>query len=255
MFSTQQSTSSACGTPRGRVASDQALSRVLNIVAFTTRRVKNGLSVTCRQRLAGELAVGWQRRPPGNFVPITVSDVVQIKRHFEERIMQKSTLALLAIAALHLAITNGLLAQDYIVTVDTSGAAYSWIDATAGTEIALGDDDYAPFMWPFDFAVYGNTYDGGTDMFEINSNGSVHFDLGGPRTDWVNCGEIPSTIDGQWVAAFGADLDPGAAGHVYVDVSGAAPIECSPWNGRTYPKLAPPKASSICSSTSLKVAT
>ena len=35
----------------------------------------------------------------------------------------------------------------------------------------------------------------------------LHFDIGGPRTLWINCGDAPSTIDGQWVAPLGDDLE------------------------------------------------
>ena len=78
-------------------------------------------------------------------------------------------------------------------------------------------------LWPFDFQVYDDFKAGGVDLFEINSNGSVHFDYGGPRTMWVNCGDIPSSIDGQWVAPLGDDLNPPLGGSIWWDVSGVAP--------------------------------
>ncbi len=112
---------------------------------------------------------------------------------------------------------------DYNVTVDDTGAAYEFVDATAGTQIFPGDDEYIAVVWPFDFSVYNNSYVGGVDSFEINSNGSVHFDIGGPRSLWINCGDAPSTIDGQWVAVLGDDLDPTAAGSVWWHVTGTSP--------------------------------
>ena len=110
----------------------------------------------------------------------------------------------------------------YSVNVDPTGA-HPWIDATGGTQLPSGDDTLDPVTWPFDFQVYGDNYVGGVDILEVNSNGSIHFDFGGPRTFWVNCGQIPSTIDGQFVAILGDDLDPSAAGSVWYDVTGVAP--------------------------------
>lgn len=112
---------------------------------------------------------------------------------------------------------------DYNVTVDTSGELYEFIDATAGTEIFVGDDDLVTIPWPFDFNVYGDSFEGGVDDLEINSNGSIHFDIGGPRTLWVNCGDVPSTIDGQWVAPFSSDLVPNKSGGLWWHVTGADP--------------------------------
>jgi hypothetical protein len=112
---------------------------------------------------------------------------------------------------------------DYNVVVDDTGNLHPFIDATVGTQVFAGDDELIAVTWPFDFSVYNNTYVGGVDQFEINSNGSVHFDIGGPRTLWINCGDAPSTIDGQWVAPLGDDLDPTAAGEVWWAVTGTDP--------------------------------
>lgn len=117
-------------------------------------------------------------------------------------------------------VTRGL--TDYISNVDPTGAMYPWIDATAGTNVPIGDDELVPVALPFDFSVYDDDYSAGASI-EVNSNGSVHFDFGGPRTLWVNCGDIPSTIDGQWVAALGDDLDPTSGGTVWWIVTGTAP--------------------------------
>ncbi len=112
---------------------------------------------------------------------------------------------------------------DYTVNVDATGALYDFIDATGGTQLFMGDDDLQAITWPFDFSVYNDSYVGGVDQLEVNSNGSIHFDIGGPRTLWVNCGDAPSDIDGQWVAPLGDDLDPSSAGAVWWDVSGTDP--------------------------------
>jgi hypothetical protein len=112
---------------------------------------------------------------------------------------------------------------DYSVVVDGTGMSYPWIDATGGTQLTSGDDAIDAVLWPFDFAVYNDLRIGGVDSLDVNSNGSVHTDPGGPRTLWINCGDAPSTIDGQWVAALGDDLNPAVGGSVWYDVSGVAP--------------------------------
>lgn len=109
----------------------------------------------------------------------------------------------------------------YNVAVDDTGAAYPWIDATVGTELvaAEGDDAIGQLTFPFPFQVYDNMYDS-PDVIDVNSNGSVHFDQGGPRTLWPNCGDVPSTIDGQWVAVLGDDL---ISNSIWYLVTGTAP--------------------------------
>jgi hypothetical protein len=113
-------------------------------------------------------------------------------------------------------------AQEYTITIDPTGEAYPWIDATQGTRLtdAEGDDSFGQITWPFDFAVFDSLYSEGGSAIDVNSNGSAHFDPGGPRTVWVNCGDIPSDFDGQWVAPLGDDLVPG---EVYFIVTGTAP--------------------------------
>jgi hypothetical protein len=119
----------------------------------------------------------------------------------------------------------------YNITVDGTGATYPWIDATVGTELtaAEGDDVIGPLTWPFSFHVYDNAY-ADPDVIDVNSNGSLHFDQGGPRTLWVNCGDVPSTIDGQWVAPLGDDL---ISNSIWYLVTGAAPnrILTIEWSG------------------------
>ncbi len=117
------------------------------------------------------------------------------------------------------AIKGGSGSWNYTVTTDATGASYAWIDATGGTVLGSGDDDILSFNFPFDFQVYDDTYTT-TDVIEVNTNGSVHFDQGGPRTVWVNCGDIPSTGDGQWVAPLGDDL---VASNIWYLVTGTAP--------------------------------
>jgi hypothetical protein len=85
--------------------------------------------------------------------------------------------------------------------------------------------------WPFSFQAWDDLY-AAPDVIDVNSNGSLHFDQGGPRTSWVNCGDIPSTIDGQWVSPLGDDLVSSA---VWCIVTGTAPnrILTIEWEGST----------------------
>jgi hypothetical protein len=107
---------------------------------------------------------------------------------------------------------------DYVCTPDPSGLSYEWIDATAGTVIPGGDDVISQILWPFDFTVYDSDYTAGVDFIDVNTNGSLHFDQGGPRSLWVNCGEIPSDNDGQWTAPLGDDL---VSDNIYYIVTGS----------------------------------
>jgi hypothetical protein len=106
-----------------------------------------------------------------------------------------------------------------VATVDGTGATYAWIDATAGTSLGGGDDSFLQFNFPFDFQVYDDAYTT-ADVIEVNTNGSLHFDQAGPRSLWVNCGDIPSDGDGQWVAPLGDDL---IAVNIWYLVTGTAP--------------------------------
>ncbi|RLE32123.1 MAG: hypothetical protein DRJ61_10305 [Acidobacteria bacterium] len=108
---------------------------------------------------------------------------------------------------------------DYIATADSTGTSYPWIDATGGTNIGNGDDSFLTVPFPFDFQVYDDLYTT-ADVIEVNTNGSLHFDQSGPRSLWVNCGEIPSDGDGQWVAPLGDDL---ISDNIWWIVTGTAP--------------------------------
>jgi hypothetical protein len=98
----------------------------------------------------------------------------------------------------------------YSAQVDSTGTLLPWIDATQGTRLvdAQGDDVIGQITWPFDFWMYCDPfhYRAGIDVIDVNSNGSLHFDQGGPRTPGVNCSQIPSTTDGRWLAPLGEDL-------------------------------------------------
>jgi hypothetical protein len=117
------------------------------------------------------------------------------------------------------AAVRAVSAVDYTIATDATGQAFEWIDATQGTELvdAGVDDGFGQLAWPFDFSVYDSAYSEGVDLIDVNSNGSLHFDQGGPRSLWVNCGDIPSDIDGQWVAPLGDDT---VASSVFFIVTG-----------------------------------
>ena len=127
---------------------------------------------------------------------------------------------------------GGTGSWDYIATADSTGTSYPWIDATGGTNLGSGDDSIFPVNFPFDFQVFDDLYTA-ADVIEVNNNGSLHFDQGGPRTTWVNCGDIPSVGDGQWVAPLGDDL---ISDNIWWIVTGTAPnqVFTIEWEVREY---------------------
>ncbi|MFX1419353.1 MAG: S8 family serine peptidase [Promethearchaeota archaeon] len=102
---------------------------------------------------------------------------------------------------------------NYTMTV---GAPYTWIDATGGTELFLGDDSYAAIVLPFDFQFYDTTF----STIYLASNGYLSFVDTSP-TDFTN-DPIPSaTVDHHYlIAPFWDDLDPGGSG-IYVESFGS----------------------------------
>ncbi|MFX0043698.1 MAG: S8 family serine peptidase [Candidatus Hodarchaeota archaeon] len=96
----------------------------------------------------------------------------------------------------------------------TEGAPYTWIDATGGTALALGDDSYASISLPFDFIFYNQTF----STLYLGSNGYLSFTY--PPTDYSN-DPIPSAdIDKHYlIAPFWDDLNPAGTG-VYVESFG-----------------------------------
>ncbi len=94
---------------------------------------------------------------------------------------------------------------------------FNFIDATVGTPLNLGDDQASSRSIGFGFNYLGTTY----DTVLISSNGYITFGTNG--TEWVNTG-IPDPLEpNNLIAPFWDDLNPGAAGNVYVLLTGEAP--------------------------------
>ncbi|MHA1981428.1 MAG: CARDB domain-containing protein [Promethearchaeota archaeon] len=99
--------------------------------------------------------------------------------------------------------------QDYTMTV---GHPYTWIDASGGTDLMLGDDDYAAIPLPFDFSFYDQTF----STVYLCSNGYLSFTDTSP---W-QYNNIPFPSDDPsyhyMIAPFWDDIYPSTSGHIYV---------------------------------------
>jgi len=99
------------------------------------------------------------------------------------------------------------------------GYPYSWIDASGGTELFLGDDDYAAIALPFAFTFYDQTF----STIYLCSNGYLSFTDTIPFQN-VN---VPFPSADPWhnymIAPFWDDLRPaagGGSGNIYVQSFG-----------------------------------
>jgi len=88
---------------------------------------------------------------------------------------------------------------------------YSWIDASGGTELILGDDDYAAIALPFSFTFYNQTF----STIYLCSNGYLSFTDTAPL-QYSNV-PFPSAdpTHTYMIAPFWDDLLPPAGGHIY----------------------------------------
>jgi len=101
-------------------------------------------------------------------------------------------------------------------TVDPA-EPFSWIDATSGTALGLGDDAASSQGIGFDFEYLGNVY----NTVTVSSNGYLTFGASG--TAYSNTA-IPNAAEpNDMIAPFWDDLNPSSAGDVYVLVSGTVP--------------------------------
>lgn len=88
-----------------------------------------------------------------------------------------------------------------------SVTAYEWIDSSAGTTVAMGDDTQASVSMPFSWTFYGTP----VSSLNVSSNGFIRLD-GGTATEYTNS-TIPSTSEPNgMVAPFFDDLNFGAGG-------------------------------------------
>ena len=90
------------------------------------------------------------------------------------------------------------------------GTTYDWIDISAvGTELNLGDDDYADVALPFSFSFYGETH----DTVKVSSNGYLTFGTNG--TEYNNSSIPDSYRVHNFIAPFWDDLNPDFDGSIY----------------------------------------
>ena len=111
--------------------------------------------------------------------------------------------------------------DDFGYTWDDA-VAFSWIDATTGTDSGLvGDDASAgPFAIGFDFKFYENTY----SQVYLNSNGLLTF--GGGAAQFSNAAIPRLAAPNNFIAPFWEDLAVGSPynnGKVYYASGGTAP--------------------------------
>ena len=103
--------------------------------------------------------------------------------------------------------TNYNMIEDY---------AYSWIDASGGTELILGDDGFATIALPFDFTFYDQTF----STIYLCSNGYLSF----YDTEPWQYDNIPfpsgDPLNHYMIAPFWDDLYPLLGGHIYVQSFG-----------------------------------
>lgn len=93
---------------------------------------------------------------------------------------------------------------------------YSWIDATAGTTYALGNDGSVTIPIGFNFDFYGLT----RDAITINANGLLTFGSSLPSADNSH---LPNpVVPNDLISPFWDDLDP-ASGGVYSLLEGVVP--------------------------------
>jgi len=109
-----------------------------------------------------------------------------------------------------LAISN---LKNYIMVPDYT---YTWIDASGGTELFLGDDDYAVVALPFNFQFYNDTF----STVYLGSNGYLSFTDTAP----LQFSNVPfpsgDPSHTYMIAPFWDDLTPPSGGHIYVQSFG-----------------------------------
>ncbi|MBZ0251835.1 MAG: hypothetical protein K8I02_00730, partial [Candidatus Methylomirabilis sp.] len=105
----------------------------------------------------------------------------------------------------------------------------AFIDVSATTPIALGDDDAATFYWPVTFDLFSTNY----NYVTIGSNGLITLQSAAPfpappppnpagSTDPNNVGMPNAAAPNAVVAPFWDDLDPSSGGNVYAAGHAAA---------------------------------
>jgi hypothetical protein len=116
---------------------------------------------------------------------------------------------------------------------ETWGPPYSWVDASAGTNLGIGDDTYYSVSTPFAISYYGVNYAAGTNFY-VGTNGMMGFD----STDMYSLSpqHLPnSTTPNNLMAIYWDDMIGFSGDHLYSYVSGSAPdrtwvISYDPWH-------------------------
>ncbi len=103
--------------------------------------------------------------------------------------------------------------ENYTMTL---GTPYNWINASGGTELSLGDDDYVDILLPFNFTFYNQTF----STVYLCSNGYLSF----TDTDPEECENYQFPLAGSFyeymIAPFWDDIFPEGGGHIYVQSFG-----------------------------------
>ncbi len=101
------------------------------------------------------------------------------------------------------------ISASHINYIITSGYPYTWIDASSGTELLLGDDDYNSTILPFNFTFYNGHF----NEIYITSEGYLTFSFKSVQAS----GTIPSSHPHRQniIAPYWTNLD-GTSGKVYV---------------------------------------
>jgi len=93
---------------------------------------------------------------------------------------------------------------------------YTWMDASGGTELFLGDDDYAAITLPFGFTFYNDTF----STVYVSSNGWLSFVNPAPF-QYNNIPFPTGLLEYRYmIAPFWDDLDPSNGGNIYVQSFG-----------------------------------
>jgi hypothetical protein len=98
---------------------------------------------------------------------------------------------------------------------ETFGPAYSWIDASGGTELGTGDENAWTVQLPFDVMFYGKLFPAGSD-FRVTTNADCGFDYAGMGI--YNDTDVPGSADpNEIICLFWEVLYNPSGDHLYVN--------------------------------------
>jgi uncharacterized repeat protein (TIGR01451 family) len=105
----------------------------------------------------------------------------------------------------------------FLDSENPDGPAYTWVDITDGTPLALTDDAEANVALPFPFKFYGTA----SSNLQVGNNGGVLFDATSGDVPYSNL-SLTTTAVSNIIAPYWDDLG-GSAGNVFIKTVGAAP--------------------------------